>query len=68
MAARTSAHPKYVKSDLKDVTAAATSSRRSRWPKNPGARSDHVTRAVPRGEHEQRGGHDRAERKGRVRP
>ncbi len=80
MAAKATARPKRVKSDLKDVTPGRAGAafphdqtttpltRKTRWPKKPGARSTRIPRAIPRADPEQRGGRDRAERKGRLRP
>jgi hypothetical protein len=59
---------KQVRSDLKDVHEAEAEREREaekkRWPVDPADRSDHVTRAIPRGDNEQRGGRERGERRG----
>src|SRR4051794_20240757 len=66
---------KRVKSDLKDITPGkrgaafphdreqSAPTRKDRWPKPFGSRSDHVPHAVPRGTNEPRGGRDRVERR-----
>ena len=68
-------HPKQVRSDLKDLTPGRAGaqfphdleqtppSRHDRQREEPGGRHDHVPHALDRPEPEQRGGHDRSERK-----
>ncbi len=58
---------KEVKSDLKDVRPDESSDTTPRKPRQPtarGDRSDHVPRAISQGMNEQRGGRERAERRG----
>ncbi|WP_394848723.1 hypothetical protein LZC95_14865 [Pendulispora brunnea] len=61
-------NPKHVKSDLKDVRPdeMANTGGKNRWGEQgrQGERSDHVTKSVPEGDNEQRGGRERSERRG----
>jgi hypothetical protein len=71
--------PKLVRSDLKDIKPSRSgaafphdqeqtpASRKDRWPKPPGSRSNHVPHAIELGTNELRGGRDRVERRGRRR-